>query len=172
MIELFRATKSKPNFTVEKLMSVYRKEPILHQKILQLKALLYFMEGKGDFLNGITRSSLRTEDNKKFNAANLNIILDSLVKKKLLSKDFNCNSQILHHVTAEAINNQKKGAVSLNELSHFSSYPSHYEFGKSYVRSNQRFAYVAVHTNNPQVFLDEKNTHPENSRQLLNDLTL
>ena len=171
MMKQSHATKNKTNTAVEKLLSVYRKEPVLHQKILQLKALLYFMQGKGDFLNGITRSSLRTEDNKKFNSANLNIILDSLVKKKLLSKDFNCNSQILHHVTAEAIHHQNQEAVSLNELSHFSGYPSHYEFGKSYVSSNQRFVHVAVHTNNPQVFLDEKNTHPENSRQLLNDLT-
>ncbi len=171
MIELSRTTKNKPNANVEKLFSLYKKEPALHQKIMQLKALLYFVEGKGDFLNGITRSSLRTEDNKKFNAANLNIILDSLVKKKLLSKDFNCNSQILHHVTAEAIHHQNQGAVPLNELSHFSSYPSYYEFGKSYVRANQRFAYVAVYTNNTPLFLDEKNTHPENSRQLLNDLT-
>ena len=105
--------KSKSDVTVEKLLSVYRKEPILHQKILQLKALLYLMEGKGEFLRGMTDSSLRTDDNKKFNSASLNLVLNKLVEKKLLLDHFNCNPLVLHFIAADAINHQGKNAVHL-----------------------------------------------------------
>src|SRR5262245_20272564 len=95
--------KSKPCADKEKLFAIYKDEPILHQKLLQVKALLFFMQTKGDFINGLSRSTLRAHDGKKFNSSNLNPILEQLKKKKLLMEDFNCNPIILHEITRDAI---------------------------------------------------------------------
>lgn len=171
MSKTFIPISSNPNAEKQKLFSLYKKEPVLHQKILQLKALLYSSEGKGDFLNGITCSSLRTKDHKKFNALTLNVILDELVSKKLLTKEFSCTPLILHDIVADVIHRQCHDAVEVSELSHFSDYVSHYEFGKAYTKPGQRFIHVAVHKNNPSVFLEEKNAHPESGRYLLNGVT-
>jgi len=165
-------TKKLTHPSVEKLLSLYRTQPVLYQHLLQLKALLYSMTTKGDFLNGISRSNLRTQDNKRLNSSNLNVILNDLVDKKLLSKDFNCSPKILHHVTVEAIEQQGKGAVSLEELRHFTGFYQTYTFERRYASlSNQRALYFAVYTNNPAVFLSEKLAYPENARWFLEDLS-
>jgi hypothetical protein len=62
MTETILSKKIKSRTDVEKLLEIYKKEPILHQRILQIKALLYFMQTKSDFVNGLSRSMLRAED--------------------------------------------------------------------------------------------------------------
>jgi hypothetical protein len=53
--------KSEAN-TTELLFAIYKNEPLLHKRILQIKALLFFMPTKSEFLNGISRTILRAED--------------------------------------------------------------------------------------------------------------
>ena len=60
--------------------------------------------------------------------------------------------------------------VHLKELDHFLGYHDTYEFGKYNSLTNIRLIHIAVHTNNPQIFLDEKNITPVTCSVLLNDL--
>ena len=155
--KMMNEVANKPHTNVERLLIVYKKQPILHQQILQIKALLYFMTTKGDFVNGLSRSTLRAADGKKFNFANLNPILHQLQKKKLLTKDFNCNPIILHEITMDAISEHNTNAsTNLSILSHFFNYKSDYQFDRTGYLNNVRIIHIATHLNNSHVFLNFK----------------
>src|SRR3990172_12505396 len=138
--------KNKPRTHVEKLLAIYKNESVLHQRILQIKALLYSGQTKSDFVHGLSRSVLRAHDGKKFNFANLNPILYQLQQKKLLTKDFNCNPNILHEITRDAIDvHNTDASLNLSILTHFFNYKSDYQFERAGSLSNIRIIHIATH---------------------------
>ncbi len=163
--------KSNPRTNVEKLLEIYKNEPILHQRILQIKALLYFMQTKSDFVNGLSQSELRAHDGKKFNFANLNPILYDLQKKKLLTEDFNCNPSILHEITRDAIGTHNADiSLNLSILTHFFNYKNDYQFERGSSLSNIRIIHIATHLNNPHIFLNASLTKPDHCAVFMHDL--
>ena len=169
--KMMNEVANKPHTNVESLLIVYKKQPVLHQQILQIKALLYFMTTKGDFVNGLSRSTLRAADGKKFNFANLNPILHQLQKKQLLTKDFSCNPIILHEITMDAISEHNTNAsTNLSILSHFFNYKSDYKFDRTGYLNNVRVIHIATHLNNSHVFLNLSLARPENCAIFISDL--
>ena len=165
------SNKSKPRTNIEKLLAVYRSEPVLHQKILQIKALLFFMERKGDFINGLSRGTLRGMDGRKFTSSNLNPILDRLHEKKLLTENFNCNPVILHEITTDAISpHNTEATANLVELGHFFNYKQDYEVERMDSLNNIRIIHIAAHLNNPHVFLNANNFKPDNCDIFIHNL--
>jgi SNF2 family DNA or RNA helicase len=166
------STKNKPR-TIEKLLAVYKSEPVLHQKILQMKALLFFMERKGDFINGLSRGTLRGMDGKKFTSYNLNPILNRLHEKKLLTENFNCNPVILHEITTDAISqNNTEAAANLIELGHFFNYKQDYEVERTDSLNNIRIIHIATHLNNPHIFLNASNFKPDHCNVFIHNLII
>ena len=171
MTETTLSKKNKPRTNIEKLLAIYKNEPSFHQRILQIKALLYFMQTKSDFVNGLSRSALRAKDGKKFNFANLNPILDQLQKKKLLTENFNCNPIILHEITRDAIGTHNTDAsLNLSILTHFFNYKSDYKFDRDSSLSNIRIIHIATHLNNPHLFLNTSLTRPDHCAVFMHDL--
>lgn len=152
---------NRPNSTVDNLFEIYKKQPILYQKILQIKALLYSMPTKGDFVDRISRTTLRGLDGRKFNFSNLNPILDKLQKQKLLTKDFNCAPTILHAIANEALGKSEIEAKdNLSILWHFFDYKSDYKFDKINSLHNSRIIHIMTHLNDPRIFLNANLIRP------------
>ncbi|WP_053332470.1 DEAD/DEAH box helicase [Candidatus Jidaibacter acanthamoebae] len=80
----------------------YSKLPDIEKRILQLKSLSRKSISKTDFLKLINTKDVELFLGKKVTNYSINPILDSLVGKKLLTKNLMCNSEILEHVTLEA----------------------------------------------------------------------
>ena len=55
--------------------------------ILRLKSLLFLPTGKTVFLQCLTRSGLRAPDGKAWSSQTLNVVLDELLRQKLLTKE-------------------------------------------------------------------------------------
>ena len=164
--------ESSPKTEVEKLLIRYHKEPLLHQRILQIKALLYYVKGKGDFAQGIARSSLRAVGDKKLYPQHLNPILGRLQEKKLLTDDFNCNPIILHVLTALAVSEDNVNASSnLSTLTYFLGYTQEYNAESQHPLSNFRGIHLAVHSNNTVPFLDDRNLQPNYCSALIQDVS-
>ena len=169
MIASLTSKNDKSRNKAEQLRAAYQREPALHQKILQIKALLFHMQRKGDFVSGLARSSLRAPDNKKFNAANLNPILERLLEKKLLTKDFNCAPSVLHAIAADAVKKENADFI-LSTLKHFYGYTQNYEPALKGSFFNTRAIHVAVHLNKLQPFLNDGNAKPEQCEVLFRHL--
>src|SRR3990167_9719600 len=153
----------------EKLQAVYKNESPLHKRILQIKSLLYYVKGKSEFSNGITRSTLLSKENKKLYPQHLNPILDYLRGKKLLQEDFNCHPEILHILSAEAVLPENVNA-NLEVLKCFFSAIEHYDPKLEDVLKNCRAIHLAVHLNHTEPFLNADNVQPKNCHVLMYDL--
>jgi SNF2 family DNA or RNA helicase len=163
--------KSEAN-TTELLFAIYKNEPLLHKRILQIKALLFFMPTKSEFLNGISRTILRAEDGKKLTHPNLNLILENLQKKKLLTRDFNCNPAILHKIAEDAVGpHNTEAELNLSTLTHFFNYQIDYQFDNNSSLSNIRIIHIAAQLNNPHIFLNASLAMPYHYSAFANDLT-
>ncbi len=153
--------EKKSNSNAKKLFSLYKTQPILHQKILQLKAMLYYIETKGQFLAALSYSNLHHTNHKKFTSATVNPILNSLKENNLLEKDFNCHSTILHPVLADAISNDKAFvSETLKNLTRFFS-PKINPFSFEGSLPNLRLAHIAAHMNDEDFFINEENNSAE-----------
>ncbi len=172
MTPIVKETDKTLHAEMEKLLSVYHSEPQLHQEIMQIKALLFNMIGKTNFLTGLSRSTLRTAtDGKKFTSASLNPILDRLKRKKLLTDDFNCNPAILHEICHIAIGQKKTTATGiLSELKHFPFFYKNYDPQRGDAPSNQRVILIAIHSNDSLPFLNIHHAKPDNSAMFINNI--
>jgi len=141
---------------VNTLLKKYGALPLLEKRICQMKALVFRGGNKSDFFICVSRSDLRTTENKRFSAAALNLILDQLIQYKLLLPDFTCNPLIIHAIAAMAI-----AKDNVYALSNLSSVQDVYSTNYSLMRYNEehinvRAVHLAVHQNDVNFFLVNK----------------
>ncbi|MCX7123482.1 MAG: DEAD/DEAH box helicase [Gammaproteobacteria bacterium] len=143
---------------VKNLFQQYQAEPALNQRILQIKALLFYAQKeKTAFAACIIESTLRTDQNKPLTLHQLNQILEHLKKSGLLLEDLNCHPDILHQVSAEAVRDQNKDAsANLALLKSYPEYKLDYVFRETYTLKNIRILHLALHLNQTDLFLDEQ----------------
>lgn len=170
MTEAVLTRKSKALIEKEKLLATYENESLLNKRILQIKALIFYMQNKGDFVRGISGSELRAPNGHKFNVSNLNPRLQQLKKSKLLDSDYNCNRVVLHEITMLALEDPENARTNLSILSLFFNYKSDYNFFLDRSLENIRIVHVTVHLNDPRIFLSKNLVKPGNFLKLLNDL--
>jgi len=145
------------------------------KRILQISAALYRTERKTDFTNCITKSSVRTDDDKKFYASELNSVLAKLREKDLVDSKQNCLPKVVHFVSEIALD-PKNSDVLDNIESIKALVPMTYTYGvdanknntaylkglkwnpAAYNYSNLRFLHVAVHQND-EVFFNSTGLH-------------
>ncbi len=85
------------------LWTAYKKLPAGPKTVLRLKSLLFLPTGKTVFLQCLTRSRLRKPDGKAWSSQTLNVVLDDLVRQKLLTDELACPQALLHPVTVDAL---------------------------------------------------------------------
>ncbi len=137
------------------LLGIYYAQPALHQRIMQLKALIIYGQNKIDFFRCVSRSDLRTIDHKRISLEDLNIILNQLVKNKLLLPNFDCDPKVIHEISQLALsedNPYAKTNLSILENERLIQYAS-----TSYLKEPSiRAVHIAIHQNNFKFFDDQK----------------
>ncbi len=140
---------------IEGLLQTYNEQPLLHQRIMQIRALSFYTTRKTDFTNCIMKTGLVTEDNKKLNSQNLNSILQALFSEDLLTEDYNCNPDIIHELSQIAVDDRNPHAKSnitiVNSFIHIDQYNL-----RQMEEQILRKAHIAMHTNDATFFLSEK----------------
>lgn len=141
---------------VENLVNKYHKLKPLHKTILEIKAILYKVYGKTDFVQCLIKSKLRTSDGKKLYAPHLNPILDELYDKKLLDNQFNCNPLILHRVAILAFSQKNPDSHSNQQIAKaLADYQDSPDFSGTpvYAQDHLRAVHIAVYTNDNTAFM-------------------
>ena len=100
----------------DKLLAIYQKEPWLHRRILQIMAVLYTIESKMDFFNGLSRVKLWGADKKLLGLSNFNFILNHLKRKQLLTPNYHCHPMMVQPITRDAMSQDTIAADHLSLL--------------------------------------------------------
>ena len=88
--------------------SKYYALPVLHQRILQIRALIYHTQRKTDFVNYLIKSDL--------NQLNLGPILGYLTKNKFLDKQYNLKPEFSHYLAVLALSDNNPHAKNNLEI--------------------------------------------------------
>ena len=130
--------------------------------ILRVKSLLFLPTGKTVFLQCLARSRLRAPDGKAWSSQKLNVILDDLLRQKLLTDDLACPPELLHAITVDAI--AAEGSALLIEAAsnapdvlrgHSYSFQSH----QSLADVLRRQIRLALYTNDEKQFVAKRDAY-------------
>ncbi len=88
---------------IESTLKQYHNLPYLEKRVLQLKALSRANLSKTDFLRVLNNSDLKNFLGKQFNNNTLTPIFQNLCDKKLLQPSNQVTTNILHHITLDAV---------------------------------------------------------------------
>lgn len=102
---MYQQDNSSADSDTKKLLEGYHALPLLQQRILQIRSLIFNTERKADFINCLIKSDLKMENGGNLYKADFKIILGHLIAKGLLSANGNLNPKILHHIAVLAVGN-------------------------------------------------------------------
>lgn len=157
----------------ETLLARYEALSETDQKILQIKALLYQLPGKGKFIDVVRQLELKTHDGKPFRASTLNTVLDRLLGKQLLTKnDLHCEPSIVHTIAEYAVIGDRKNPFisALKATPYFKNFP---DFTLNRDLSDLRTVHLAVHQKKTALFdhIPQNGSHAQYIDGLMEALT-
>ena len=85
----------------------YTALPTAAKQVMRLKSLVLWPTNKTSFLECATHSGLRGPDGKAWASRSLNLVLDDLVQRKLLTAELT----LLHKVAVDAADSAEAGAL-------------------------------------------------------------
>ncbi len=133
----------------QSLYEIYEKESHFYKRIMQIKALLFCTRKneKTEFYHCIARSGLRLL-NKVVSQAVLSPILLHLKYQGLLDDAFNCEHELIHRISADAVSPDNPDAASnLEIVQSYDSAAGYQNYLGSDEPSNMRAVHLAIYTN-------------------------
>src|SRR3989338_1804118 len=142
---------------VQKLLEKYPALPLLHQRILQIRSLIFNSERKADFLGYLVKSDLRIENSGKLYKADFRIILGRLIEAGFLDADSHQHLKIIHHIAVLATSNNnpytKENLVIVKKVLNIKD-KLDFLYGINW--SHHQNIYVAIYANDATLFINNQ----------------
>lgn len=145
------------NKSSQQLLVKYHALPAFHQRILQIRALIYHTRRKTDFVNYLIKSGLKMEDGNKPYQSSLKPIFKYLTQNKFLNSSYNFNSKLLHHLSVLALSDSNPYTEdNLEIIRKVIDLKSKLDLTWGISWQNHQIVYLAIYTNDPTLFLDNR----------------